>query len=108
MLPALLEALGSAGVGVVAFAYENGKTEKLYLNECLAKSLGYTPEAWRETPLWQLIAPSKRQQINQLYERLINTDNTMPPVLEVTLSHRDGHEFRAEVATSRIETDGKT
>jgi PAS domain S-box-containing protein len=107
MFPALMDALASAGVGLVAFRYVDGRAEKLYMSQSLAKSMGYTLEEWQSKPLWALIAPSEQQNVNQLFERLIkNADLPIPNAIEVTLVHRDGHEIRAEVATGRVESNG--
>lgn len=107
MLPALLDALASAGVGIVAFRQVHSRTDKLYVSEQLITGLGYTLEEWRHMPLWALIAPEQKQSVHQLFERLISTDELpIPSAIEVTLVHRDGHEIRAEVATGRIEIEG--
>jgi PAS domain S-box-containing protein len=107
MFPALIDALASAGVGLVAYRYTGGRAEKVYMSPSLAKTMGYTLEEWQAKPLWALIAPSEKQNVNQLFERLIkNADLPIPNAIEVTLVHRDGHEIRAEVATGRVEVAG--
>ncbi len=107
MLPALMDALGSADVGIVAYKHINGRVEKIYMSPALAKALGYTPEEWWEKPLWALIAPDQKEHVRQLFERLITTaDIPIPNAIEVTLVHHDGHEVRAEVATGRTEIPG--
>ena len=42
MLPALFEALSAVNVNVVAFRYLAGKSEKIFMTEGFAKTLGYT------------------------------------------------------------------
>jgi PAS domain S-box-containing protein len=107
LLPALLGALDRAGVGVVSMQYIHGQTEKLYANESLATSLGYTPEEWVKTPLWHVISPRHRPAINALFEKLARTpDEPIPTAIEVMLVHREGHEIAAEVAGGRVEVPG--
>jgi PAS domain S-box-containing protein len=107
LLPALLGGLDRAGVGVVAMQYTKEGTEKLFANESLATSLGYTPEEWRATPVWHVISPRHRPAINALFERLARTpDEPIPTAIEVMLLHRDGHEIAAEVAGGRVEIPG--
>jgi len=106
LLPALLGALDRAGVGVIAMQY-TGTTEKLYANESLATSLGYTTEEWRQTPVWHAISPRHRPAITQLFDKLARTpDEPIPTAIEVMLIHRDGHEIAAEVAGGRVEIPG--
>jgi PAS domain S-box-containing protein len=107
LLPALLDALDRAGVGVVSMQYTDGDTEKLYANESLATSLGYTPEEWRATPLWHVISPRHRPAIAQIFDKLARTpDEPFPTAIEVMLLHRDGHEIAAEVAGGRVVVPG--
>ncbi len=107
MLPALLDALGSAGVGFVAYKYAHGKSEKLYISPALAKSLGYTVDEWMSRPMWALIPQDQKESVNTLYERLSRDDETpIPQAIELTLVHRDGAHVRAEVATGRVVVPG--
>ncbi len=100
-LPALVEALDFAHVGFVVFRIIDGGTEKVYANQSLMTSLGYTAEEWLATPLWHLIAPDQKQSMAQIMERL-GTDAPIPTPIEVRLVHRDGHEILAEIAAGRI------
>jgi PAS domain S-box-containing protein len=107
MLPALLDALGSAGVGFVAYKHADGKSEKLFISPALAKSLGYTAEEWMSEPMWTLIPESQKQNVNTLFERLSrNAELPIPQAIEITLVHREGTHIRAEVATGRVEVPG--
>jgi PAS domain S-box-containing protein len=105
-LPALLQALNHARVGFVVFRAREGNVEKVYANESLMASLGYTAEEWLATPLWHVIAPDQTPTIVQLVERLAN-DKPVPAAIEVRLVHRDGHEVLAEVAPGRFEQQGE-
>jgi two-component system C4-dicarboxylate transport sensor histidine kinase DctB len=104
-LPALLDALDAARVGFVMFRQRNGTTEKVHASNALANSLGYTPDEWRATPLWHVIAREHKSAIAGLFERLA-TDAPIPTALEVRLVHKEGHEIVAEVAAARTEVDG--
>ena len=107
LLPALLDALDRAGVGIISLQYVHGTTVKLFANESLATSLGYTPTEWQRTPAWHVISPRHRPAIAQLFEKLARTpDERMPTAIEVMLVHRDGHEIAAEVAGGRVPVDG--
>jgi len=107
MFPALLDALASAGVGLMAFKHVGGKSEKLYISPALIASLGYSVEEWQAKPLWALIAPEQQHNVSQLFERLIKQpESPIPNAIEVTLVHRDGHAIRAEVATGRLVIQG--
>jgi PAS domain S-box-containing protein len=100
-LPALLEALNFAQVGFVVFRSRDGVIEKVYANESLMMSLGYTADEWLATPLWHVIAPDQKTAVASLVER-ITGDSPIPPAVEVRLVHRDGHEILAEVAAGRV------
>jgi PAS domain S-box-containing protein len=106
LLPALLEALDHASVGVMAMGFRNGTVEKLYANESLAASLGYTPEEMMVTPAWHVIHPRIKPLIAQLFTRIASSDEApLPPSIEVTMIHKDGHEIPTEVASGRVILD---
>jgi PAS domain S-box-containing protein len=104
-LPALADALNHARVGVVVFRVRGGVTEKVYANQAIMTSLGYTAEEWLATPLWHVIAPDQKHTIAQLIER-VAADTPIPTAIEVRLVHRDGHEILAEVSAGRVASDG--
>ncbi|HSD88970.1 MAG TPA: ATP-binding protein [Kofleriaceae bacterium] len=107
ILPALLDALDRAGVGVVSMTLRDGTVAKVYSNDSLARTLGYTPQEWLAAPLWHVIAPSFRPLVASLFERLARTPpEPIPTAIEVMLAHRDGHEMAAEVAAGRVEIPG--
>jgi PAS domain S-box-containing protein len=107
MLPALLDALVAAGVGFVAFARVDGGTEKVHLSDTLARTLGYTPEEWRDRPLWDLIAASERPNVARLFDQLTSSSDTpIPSAIEVTLVNRAGQSLRAEVVAGRVPVPG--
>lgn len=93
-LPAILDALARARVGVVAFAHRNGRFERQYANEPALETLGYTMDEWLALPMFDTIAPEQRGGIAALYERM-RTDAPLPPVIELQLVRRDGtHQVR--------------
>lgn len=106
LLPALLEALDHASVGVMAMGFRNGAVEKLYTNESLAASLGYTPEEMMVTPAWHVVHPRLKPLIAQLFTRIATINGAeevpLPPSIEVTMIHKDGHEIFTEVAFGRV------
>jgi PAS domain S-box-containing protein len=105
-LTGLLDALNAARVGFVVFRMRDGQTEKVYGNESLMQSLGYTADEWLATPLWHVIASDQKQAVAALFDRLAG-DNPIPAAVEVRLMHKDGYEIVAEVAAGRtIEPDG--
>ena len=106
LLTPLLDAIDRAGVGVMALAHRDGKTEKLYINEVLAGSIGYKPEEWLLTPLWDAIAPQQKATIAQLFESRFTVATPFGAPIEIMLVHRDGHEITAEVTGGRIPVDG--
>jgi PAS domain S-box-containing protein len=104
-LPALLEALNHAQVGFVVFRVRAGAMEKVYANQTLMTSLGYTADEWLATPMWHVIAADQKQHVAQLMDRL-SQDMPIPTAIEVRLVHRDGHEILAEVAAGRNDLEG--
>lgn len=103
LIPAILEALDRASVGVLVVGSRNGTLEKLYANAALATSLGYTPEEMLAAPMWYVISPRQKAGIASLFERISSTGEIpLPATVEATLLHRDGHEIHAEVAGGRV------
>lgn len=104
LIPAVLEALDRAAVGVMVIGHRNGGFEKLYVNAALATSLGYTPEEMLAAPMWFVISPRHKAGIATLFERVSTTTVIvpLPATVEATLLHRDGHEIPAEVAGGRV------
>lgn len=108
LLAALLQALDNAGVGVIAMGSRNGAVEKLYANDAFAVSLGYTAEEILNAPAFHFIHPRQKPIFAQLFARLAAHEHIpLPPSIEITLLHRDGHELFAEIAAGRIEVDGQ-
>jgi PAS domain S-box-containing protein len=105
VLPAVLDALTRANVGVLVFVESDGGFEKWFANDPAIRHLGYTVAEWYALPMFDLIAAAQRPVIAQVFERIAN--GTAPPAaLELTLVHRDGHEVQGELAAGRIKFSG--
>ena len=104
VLPAVLDVLERANVGMVVLAHRNGRFEKVYANVYAVARLGYTPEEWLAMPMYTSFAPAERDRIAQLYDRLVG-DGALPASVEVTFLCRDGTSLRAELAASRADLD---
>ena len=100
-LPALLDALRHAEVGVIVMFHHGGKTYKLYANDAAVLPVGYTAVEWLALPMYVTLAPEMRDVVERLYARI---DAAQP--LELLLRHRDGSILRGEftVATAAIES----
>ena len=105
VLPAVLDALTRANVGVMVFVEDEGTFEKWFANTPAIHHLGYTVDEWYAIPMFETIAASQRQVIAQVLER-IASDGPMPAALELTLLHRDGHEVQGELAAGRVAFSG--
>jgi signal transduction histidine kinase len=101
VLPALLEALTIADVGVAVLRFRD-KAEKIYANVPVVRPLGYLPEEWLATPIYSTIAASHRERAARLFERIAEGEPP-PPALELPLVHKEGHAVRAEFALGRVE-----
>lgn len=104
MLPAILDALDHAHIGVAVFAQRAGRFEKWYANAAAINPLGYTVEEWLAKPMYEVIAPEHRQLVSQIYARPI-AGQPIPPVIELTFLHRDGSELRTEFAVGRADLE---
>jgi C4-dicarboxylate-specific signal transduction histidine kinase len=101
-LPALLDGLRSADVGVMVFFHHGGKNYKLYANDAATLPLGYSAVEWLGLPMYATLAPDQRDAVAKLYTRV---DPPTAP-FELALRHRDGTERRGEftVASALVES----
>jgi PAS domain S-box-containing protein len=104
-LPALLDALTAAGIGVLVLRWRD-KLDKIYANGPATEPLGYTPEEFLANPLWGTIAPEARERFATIFERIAQGE-TPPAAVELPLVHRDGSNVRAELALGRLDTLGE-
>ncbi|HWO23191.1 MAG TPA: ATP-binding protein [Kofleriaceae bacterium] len=97
LMPALLDALGFAGIGVLVIADRGAGFERWYANEAVAAILGYElAELLAITPL-EMIAPEQRALALQL-SASSRLGQPVPPTLEITVLHRDGGRVPVELA----------
>ncbi len=106
VLPALLDALTAANVGVVVFRWKGG-LEKIYANAAAVGPLGYTPEEWVSGPMGGTIAPDVRERGVHIFERVARGE-ALPAVVELPMVRKDGSIVRTEVTVGRIETAGQS
>ena len=99
---ALLDALTNANIGYAILLHRNGRFEKYLANESAIRSFGYSIEEWLAKPVFEVVAAAEREHTEQLYARLLG-DGPLPPAIEITFVHRDGHSVRAELAVARVE-----
>ncbi|HSN26349.1 MAG TPA: PAS domain-containing sensor histidine kinase [Kofleriaceae bacterium] len=104
VLPALLDALTAANVGVVVLRWRD-KLEKVYANIPAVQPLGYTPEEWVSGRLWATIAPEFRERGAQLFDRLVRGES-LPAAIEIPMIHKEGFVVRTEVAVGRVDGGG--
>jgi PAS domain S-box-containing protein len=105
VLPAILDVVIRAEVGLVVIALRDGRFEKWYANEPAVGGLGYTPSEWLALPVFEVFPPEDRAAVRQLFERLASGP-PLPPVVEVTFRHRDGHLIPVELAAGRADVPG--
>jgi PAS domain S-box-containing protein len=101
VLPALLDALSSADVGVVVLRFRD-KAEKIYVNAPAVRELGYTPEEFLASPIYLTVAPVDRERIAQMFAR-IAAGEPPPATVEMQMVHKDGHAVRAECSLGRVD-----
>ena len=106
-LPALLDALTVADVGVVLMRFRD-TPEKIYANAPAVRNLGWTSEEWVKSPVYQTVAVEDRERCAAVFAR-IAAGETPPPAFELRMIHKQGHVVRQLVArieqlTRRIET----
>ena len=104
VLPALLDALTAAGIGVVVLRWQD-KIEKVYANVPAVAPLGYTPEEWVAGRMWATISPEFRERGAHIFDRLARGE-TLPPAIEIPMLRKDGSIARTEVAVGRIDVEG--
>ena len=99
ILPALLDALGFIGTGVLVILDRGNGLERLYANECVAQMLGYTIEEFEGIPPIDTIIPEQRPMVMQLSSGF-RDGAAIPPALEFTAIRKDGSTIPVESRTS--------
>jgi PAS domain S-box-containing protein len=97
LLPALLDALGFVGIGVLVIADGGGELERWYANEPAAAILGYRLPEMLAIPPIDLIVPDQRSLVRQL-SASFRAGQPVPPALEFGAIHKDGSHITVELA----------
>jgi two-component system, NtrC family, sensor kinase len=97
ILPALLEALGYVGTGVMMLIDRGSGLERLWASEGAAQLLGYTIEEFDAVPPLDKIAPEQRALVLQM-SKGFREGTPIPPALELTAIAKDGTEVAVELA----------
>ena len=105
VLPALLEALGTVGTGVVVLVDRGSGIERVYTNEPAAQILGYTVEELESVPPIEMVIPEERARVEAL-SASFRAGSPVPPALEFTGATRDGSSVSVEVALSSFRIEG--
>lgn len=101
LMPALLDALGFAGTGVLVIADRGAGLERWYANEPAATVLGYALPELLALPVLETIAPEQRPLAAQL-SASFRAGRPAPPALEFTALHKDGSRIPLELATGSL------
>jgi len=96
-LPALLDALGYIGAGVLVVVDRGSGFELWYTNGPAAQVLGYTAEELGHLPLLDLIVPEQRPLVSQL-STSFRSGSAIPPTLEFTAIAKDGSHVAVELS----------
>ncbi|MEO8701389.1 MAG: PAS domain-containing sensor histidine kinase [Kofleriaceae bacterium] len=89
MMPALLDALGYIGTGIIVVADRGNELERWYSNEPAAAMLGYTLDEFMALPPIETIVPEQRPLVRQLSTSFRN-GQAVPPALEFMALHKSG------------------
>ncbi|MDQ3335126.1 MAG: PAS domain-containing sensor histidine kinase [Myxococcota bacterium] len=97
ILPALLDALGYTGTGVMMLMDRGDGLERIWASEAAAQMLGYTLEEFNAIAPLEKIAPEQRGLVNQL-STSFREGAPVPPALELTALAKDGTHVAVELA----------
>jgi PAS domain S-box-containing protein len=97
LMPALLDALGYAGIGVQVVADRGAGLERWYANETAAAIFGYELAELLEVPPLETVVPEQRALAAQLVASF-RGGKPVPPTLELTVLRRDGSRVTVEFA----------
>ncbi len=103
LLPALLDALGYAGTGVMFLVDVGSDLERWYTNTTAAEIVGYTPEEIYAIDPYDLVIDEQRARIRELVASFRN-GSPVPAALEIAVRHKDGSAVTLEldVGTARL------
>jgi len=97
MLPALLDALGYIGTGVLVIADRGQGLERWFANSPVAALLGYSVDEFQAIPAIEMIVPEQRPLVTQL-SASFRAGHPVPPALEFTALRQDGTNLPIELA----------
>ena len=97
VLPALLDALGYMGTGVMMLMDRGAGLERLFASEAAAQTLGYTLEEFDAIPPIEKIAPEQRALVLSM-SKGFRDGSPIPPALELTALAKDGSRVAVELA----------
>jgi len=95
-LPAFLDVLGYAGLGVLVLADRGEGIERWYVNEPMAAILGYTLADYEGMGALDLMLPEQRAGVVNL-SKAFREGRPLPRVLEYTAVHKDGSHIALEI-----------
>jgi len=105
LLPALLDALGYAGTGVLVVADRGAELERWYTNEPAATIFGYEVDEIAAVPPIEQIVPEQRALVLQL-SASFRAGQPIPATLEYTGLCKDGSRLTIELAMSHLRVPG--
>jgi PAS domain S-box-containing protein len=103
LMPALLDALGHIGTGVLVAADRGQGLERWYVNKAFAALLGYTVDELMAMKIFDFVAPQQRPLMVQLSASL-RAGQPVPPSVEVAFTHKHGHALSVECALGALPT----
>ena len=106
VLPALLDALGYMGTGVMMLIDRGSGLERLFASEAAAQTLGYTIAEFDAIPPIEKIAPEQRALVLSM-SKGFREGTPIPPALELMALAKDGSRIAVELAMGSFRvTDG--
>jgi len=97
LMPALLDALSAAGLGVIVIADRGAGLERYHTNKPAAAMVGYTVDELDQIPVLETIVPAQRALVSQL-ALSFRAGQPIPLVLELGIIHKDGSYIDIEFA----------
>jgi PAS domain S-box-containing protein len=101
VLPALLDALGYMGTGVMVVADRGNGLERWYINTPVLELLGYSLDELRAIPVLELLVPEQRPLVTDLLASF-RAGQPVPPMLEFTVIRNDGTLLPIELALGHV------
>jgi PAS domain S-box-containing protein len=108
ILPALLDALGHTGTGVMVVVDRGNGLERWYVSPAMATLLGYSLDELEALPALETFGPEQRSLVTQLLARF-RAEQSMPPdgtrtqpMLKFTAARKDGTILPIELALGHV------